>query len=55
MITFLSCVPVTMKPPMRTLSPVSTRRRVEIFASVVGAAVRKAFRTDSWMLSEPFW
>src|SRR4051812_38725881 len=34
-ITFFGCVPVIMKPPMRTLSPVSTRKRVEIFAKVV--------------------
>src|SRR6478672_11585570 len=38
--TFFGCVAVTMNPPIRTLSPVSTRRRVEMFASVVtGAAV----------------
>ncbi len=29
-ITFFGCVPVTMNPPMSTLSPPSTRRRVEI-------------------------
>src|SRR4051812_40596235 len=40
MITFFGCVPVTMKPPMRTLSPVSTRNRVEILPSTVfGVAV----------------
>src|SRR5215211_8779385 len=32
-ITFFGCVPVTMKPPMSTLSLVSARRRVEIFKS----------------------
>src|SRR3954451_9495472 len=38
--TFFGCVPVMMNPPMRTLSPVSTRRRVEMLASVVmGAAL----------------
>ena len=30
-ITFFGWVPVMMNPPMRTLSAVSTRRRVEIF------------------------
>ena len=31
-ITFFGCVPVTMNPPMSTLSPVSTRKRVEMFS-----------------------
>src|SRR3954471_1952473 len=39
MITFFGCVPVIMKPPMRTLSPVSTRKRVEMFARVVTEGV----------------
>ncbi len=34
-ITFFGCVPVIMNPPIRTLSPVSTRKRVEMFAKVV--------------------
>src|ERR1043166_475599 len=38
-ITLLGCVPVTMKPPIRTLSPVSTRRRVEMLPKVGGAGV----------------
>ena len=38
-ITFLGCVPVTMKPPIKTLSPVSTASRVEIFPSVLGGGV----------------
>src|SRR5947209_11795606 len=37
-ITFFCCVPVTIKPPINTLSPVSTRRRVEILASRVDDA-----------------
>src|SRR4051812_17793142 len=47
MITFFGCVPVIMKPPMRTLSPVSTRRRVEMLARVVtdGVAVGLADAT----------
>src|SRR4051812_4558767 len=39
MITFFGCVPVMMKPPMRTLSPVSTRKRVEMLARVVTEGV----------------
>src|SRR5450432_3846277 len=35
-ITFFGCVPVTMNPPMSAFSPVSTRRRVEMFPRVVG-------------------
>src|SRR4051812_44402632 len=43
MITFFGCVPVTMKPPIRALSPVSTRKRVEILPSAVfGVAVGDA-------------
>ena len=40
-ITFFGCGPVTMNPPMSTLSPVSTRRRVEMLRGLVagGAAV----------------
>ncbi len=37
--TFFGCVPVIMNPPIRTLSPVSTRKRVEMLARVVGVAV----------------
>src|SRR6476620_9141376 len=37
-ITFFGWVPVIIKPPIRTLSPVSTRRRVEILARVVTGA-----------------
>ena len=33
--TLFGWVPVTMNPPMSTLSPVSTRRRVEIFPRAV--------------------
>ncbi len=32
-------VPVTMKPPIKTLSPVSTRRRVEMLPRVAGVGV----------------
>ena len=32
-ITFFACDPVIMNPPIRTLSPVSTRKRVEMFWS----------------------
>src|SRR5436190_22647220 len=35
MITFFGCVPVTMKPPIKVLSPVSTFSRVEILARTV--------------------
>ena len=35
--TLFGCVPVMMKPPIRTLLPVSTRKRVEIFPKVLGA------------------
>ena len=35
-ITFFGWVPVMMNPPIRTLSPVSTRKRVEILPRVVG-------------------
>jgi hypothetical protein len=35
-ITFFACVPVIMKPPISALSPVSTRRRVEILPKSVG-------------------
>ena len=38
-ITFFGCVPVMIKPPIKTLSPVSTRRRVEILAKVVATGV----------------
>src|SRR4051812_2002810 len=39
-ITFFGSVPVIIKPPIRTLSPVSTRKRVEMLARVVtGIAV----------------
>src|ERR1043166_2700382 len=38
-ITLLGCVPVTMNPPIRALSPVSTRNRVEIFPNVLGVTV----------------
>ena len=37
--TFFGCVPVMMNPPIRTLSPVSTRKRVEMFPKVPGEAV----------------
>src|SRR5256885_1485440 len=37
--TFFGCVPVIMKPPIRTLSPVSTRSRVEMLARVVEGAI----------------
>ncbi len=37
-ITFLLCVPVTMKPPIKTFVPVPTTARVEILASLVGPA-----------------
>src|SRR5205809_621186 len=48
MITFFGCVPVTMKPPIKVLSPVSTFSRVEILARTVlgvpfGVAVGVAF------------
>ena len=33
---FFGCVPVTIKPPISALLPVSTFRRVEIFPSLVG-------------------
>ena len=40
-ITFFDCVPVIMNPPIKTLSPVATRKRVEIFpkAPAVGVGV----------------
>src|SRR6476646_9142390 len=38
-ITFFGCVPVTMNPPIKTFSPVSTRNRVEILASWPGTGV----------------
>src|SRR5437773_2430342 len=38
-ITFFGWVPVIMNPPMRTLSPVSTRRRVEIFPRMLADGV----------------
>src|SRR5947207_1911616 len=41
-ITFFACVPVIMNPPIRTLSPVSTRKRVEMFPKVVGVGVGDA-------------
>src|ERR1043166_1596684 len=34
--TLLGCVPVTMNPPIKALSPVSTFRRVEMFPKIVG-------------------
>src|ERR1700740_2433435 len=37
-IIFFGCVPVTMKPPINTLSPVSTRKRVEMFPRIAGEA-----------------
>src|SRR5450432_511974 len=39
MITFFGCVPVMINPPIRTLSPVSTRKRVEMFPKMLGLAV----------------
>src|ERR1700694_5798965 len=38
-ITVFGCVPVMINPPIIALSPVPTRRRVEIFASVAGLSV----------------
>src|ERR1700730_11519620 len=38
-ITLFAWVPVIMKPPIRTLSPVSTRKRVEMFPKVLGVTV----------------
>src|ERR1700682_3183605 len=38
-ITVFGCVPVMINPPIIALSPVPTRRRVEIFASVAGLGV----------------
>ena len=38
-IIFFGCVPVTMKPPISTLSPVSTRKRVEMFPRIAGEAL----------------
>ena len=35
-ITFFGWVPVTIKPPMSTLSPVSTKVRVEMLPKIVG-------------------
>ena len=43
-ITFFGCVPVTMNPPMSTLSPVSTRRRVEMLARTVGSRSKSTFQ-----------
>ena len=37
--TFLGWVPVMIKPPMSTLSPVCTDRRVEMLPSRVGIGV----------------
>jgi hypothetical protein len=37
--TFFGCVPVTIKPPISTLSPVCTGKRVEMLANVVGLGV----------------
>src|ERR1051325_440852 len=37
-ITFFGCVPVIMNPPMRTLLPVSTRRRVEMLPKTLPGA-----------------
>src|SRR2546421_1458773 len=37
--TGLATLPVMMKPPIITLSPVSTRRRVEMFNALAGVAV----------------
>src|SRR5664279_4215080 len=39
MITFFGWVPVIIKPPIRTLSPVSTRRRVEMLPKVPGVII----------------
>ena len=38
-IIFFGCAPVMINPPIRTLSPVSTRKRVEMFPRIPGAAV----------------
>src|SRR6266478_873456 len=38
-IIFFGCVPLTMKPPINTLSPVSTRKRVEMFPRIAGEAL----------------
>ena len=38
-IIFLGCVPVIMNPPIRTLSAVSTRKRVEMFPNVLGGGL----------------
>ena len=38
-IIFFGCVPVTMNPPIRTLSAVSTRRRVEMLPNTVTLGV----------------
>jgi hypothetical protein len=40
--TFFGCVPVTMSPPMRTLSFVPTCNRVEMLPKVVGVGMGKA-------------
>ena len=37
--TFLAALPVMIKPPITTLSPVSTRARVDMFRALVGVAV----------------
>jgi hypothetical protein len=36
---FFGCVPVTIRPPISTLSPVCTSKRVEMLANVVGLGV----------------
>src|SRR5204862_1556958 len=45
-IIFFGCVPVTMKPPISTLSPVSTRKRVEMFPRIAGEALGVAVGED---------
>jgi hypothetical protein len=42
-------VPVIMNPPIRTLSPVSTRKRVEIFPRMLGVAVGVGVGVGVWV------
>src|SRR5205814_9429969 len=50
-ITFFDCVPVMMKPPIKTLSPVSTRNRVEMFANVVTGVAAGVAVADGGVLA----
>ena len=46
-ITLFGCVPVIMNPPIRTLLPVSTRKRVEMFPKVLGIGVPAITEVES--------